>query len=101
MGLKTRDIAFNLQLDGDNFLAVWSENEDIGLPHGLAKKIEPAGCPGDRIGQGGIGDQNVMRVGGQIDHERLVQAELHPLADARTGALDLDDALSGCRRRHD
>ncbi|MNL51542.1 hypothetical protein D3C87_1746470 [compost metagenome] len=48
--LEAGNIALNLHVERDDFLAARTEDEDIRLTDGLAKKIDPPRGAGDGIG---------------------------------------------------
>ena len=89
--LEAGNVALDSEIEADDLLAVGAEDEDVGFADALAEQIDAACRACDRIGHGRIGDQYVVGIGRQIDHDRLVEAEL----DALTLAVGADLRLVG------
>ena len=93
---QTGNVALDDEIETDDLLAVRTKDEDIRLAHALAEQIDAPRCARDSIGNGRVGDQDIISVGGQIDDHRLVEAELYVLASAVGDDLRiLGDSLAG------
>ncbi len=79
MVLQAGDVALDPKVEARDLLAIGSEDEDVGFAHLLAEQIDAARGAGDGVGDGRVGDQNVVGILRQVDDERLVEAELDAL----------------------
>ena len=61
------DVALDLEIEADDLLAVGAEDEDVRLADRLAEEIDAARRAGHGIGHLRVGDENIMRIGRQID----------------------------------
>ena len=78
--LEAGDVALDGEIEADDLLAVRAEDEDVGLADRLAEQVDAPRRARHRIGDGRVGDQDVVGVGRQVDDDRLVEAELDALA---------------------
>jgi hypothetical protein len=91
--LQLGDVAADGHFEHGDLVAVGAESEDGRLSGLQRRDIEPPRRAHDRVGDGGIADEDFLRVLGQVDNHRAADAELQ--------ALDLaaSDRGEGCGRR--
>ena len=87
MPLRSRVTAMSKPID---LPAFGVEEEDVGLADRDADQVGAPRRAHDRVGDLGIGDQHVLDVARQVDHDRLADAERDELR--RLVAVDLDRA---------
>ena len=81
--LQAGNIALNGDVETGDLLAIRPEDEDVRFAHLLAEEVDAPRRARDRIRHGGVGDENVVSVLWQVDHQRLVQSELDTLLGGR------------------
>ena len=100
-GAHAVEVARDRDVETGDLPAVGVEEEDVGLPDGDADHVGAARGADHGVGDLGIGDQHVLDVARQVDHDRFADAERN---EARGGLacrhLDHRRARVGRDHRH-
>ncbi len=77
------DVPTNRDFEYGDLMARLVESENAGLAIGDRVNVETARGTTDRIGDLGVADEKLAGFGGKVDDDRLPDAPLQPMRDAR------------------
>ncbi len=100
IGLQSGNVAFDLEVEAHDLLPIGAEDEDIGLADRLAEEIDAARGARHGIGHLRIGNENIMRIRRQVDHQRLVEPKFQRALGAETDNGHDTVGAVGPGRRH-